>query len=154
MAEGGGGGRRCIVRESQRVPPPPSRRPNMAVIIISLILQLVLAYIFSPMEQQSLVGQGFLIIGVSRSHSDTQHSVGLLWMGDQPDTGTSTLQQKTQKRQTSKPLESFELTIPESERLKTKALDRAATGTGFWYNTFLKFHITVRGCSTLLALIA
>jgi len=51
-------------------------------------------------------------------------------------------------------LANFELTIPESERLKTKALDRATTGTGFWYNTYLKFHTIVRGCFTLLALIA
>jgi hypothetical protein len=26
----------------------------------------------------------------SRSHTDTPHSVGLLWTGDQPDTETST----------------------------------------------------------------
>ena len=35
-----------------------------------------------------LVGQG-LIIEASRSHSDTPHSVGLLWTGDQPDAETS-----------------------------------------------------------------
>jgi len=65
---------------------------QMAVITISLILQLVLVYIFSPMEQQPLVGQGFLIIGALRSHSDTPHSIRLLWTGDQPDVETSTLQ--------------------------------------------------------------
>jgi len=37
------------------------------------------------MAQQPLVGQGLLIIEVSRSHSDTPHSVGLLWTSDQPD---------------------------------------------------------------------
>jgi hypothetical protein len=38
-----------------------------------------------PIAQQPLVGQGLLIIEASRSHSDTQHSVGLLWTSDQPD---------------------------------------------------------------------
>jgi hypothetical protein len=31
------------------------------------------------------VGQGLLIVQASRSHSDTPHSVGLLWTSDQPD---------------------------------------------------------------------
>jgi hypothetical protein len=35
--------------------------------------------------QQPLVGQAFLIVDASRSHSDTPHSVGLLWTSDQPD---------------------------------------------------------------------
>jgi hypothetical protein len=39
---------------------------------------------FSPMAQQPLVGHGLLIIEASRSHSDTPHSVGLLWKSDQP----------------------------------------------------------------------
>jgi len=34
------------------------------------------------MEQQPLVGRDFLIIEVSRSHSDTPHTVGLLWTSD------------------------------------------------------------------------
>ena len=45
---------------------------------------------FSPMAQQPLVGQGLLIIEASRSHSDTSHSVGLLWTSDQPVAETST----------------------------------------------------------------
>lgn len=32
------------------------------------------------MAWQPLVGQGFLIVDASRSHSDTSHSVGLLWL--------------------------------------------------------------------------
>jgi len=36
------------------------------------------------------VGQGFPIIKDSRSHSDTPHSVGLLWTRDHPDAETST----------------------------------------------------------------
>ena len=40
--------------------------------------------------QQPLVGQGLLIIEVSRSHSDTPHSLGLFRTSDQPDTKTST----------------------------------------------------------------
>jgi hypothetical protein len=34
--------------------------------------------IFSPMAQEPLVGQGLLIIEVSRPHSETPHSLGLL----------------------------------------------------------------------------
>jgi hypothetical protein len=37
---------------------------------------------FPPVTQQPLVGQGLLIIEASRSHSDTPHSVGLLWTND------------------------------------------------------------------------
>ena len=34
----------------------------------------------------SLVGLGLLIVEVPRSHSDTPHSVGLLWTSDRPVT--------------------------------------------------------------------
>jgi hypothetical protein len=40
---------------------------------------------FFFMLRQPLVGQGLLINVVSWSHSDTPHSVGLLWTSDQPD---------------------------------------------------------------------
>ena len=46
--------------------------------------------IFSPTVQQPLVDNGLLIIETSQSHSDTPHSVGLLWTCDQPDAETST----------------------------------------------------------------
>jgi len=36
------------------------------------------------------VGKGLLIIEASRSHSDTPHSVGLLWPRDRPVVVTST----------------------------------------------------------------
>jgi hypothetical protein len=45
----------------------------------------------------SLVGQGFLF-DVSRSHSGTPHSVGLLWTGDRPVAETSTWQHTTLTR--------------------------------------------------------
>jgi hypothetical protein len=45
---------------------------------------------FFFMVQQPPVGQGLLIIEASRSHSDTPHSVGLLWTSDQPDAEAST----------------------------------------------------------------
>jgi len=42
------------------------------------------------MAQQPLVGQGLLIVEALRSHSDTPHSVGLLWTSDhQLDAETS-----------------------------------------------------------------
>jgi hypothetical protein len=43
-----------------------------------------------PMARQPLGGLGLLIIEASRSHSDTPHSVGLLWASDQPVAETST----------------------------------------------------------------
>jgi hypothetical protein len=45
---------------------------------------------FSPMAQRPLGGLGLLIVETLRSHSDTAHSVGLLWTSDQPVAGTST----------------------------------------------------------------
>jgi hypothetical protein len=50
------------------------------------------------MARQPLVGQGRLIVEALWSHSDTPHSVGLLWMTDQPDTDTSTWQHTTLTR--------------------------------------------------------
>jgi len=35
------------------------------------------------MDRHPLVGQGRLIVWASRSPTDTPHSVGVLWMGDQ-----------------------------------------------------------------------
>jgi len=43
------------------------------------------------MTQQPTMGQG-LFVGASRSHSDTPHTVGLLWTSEQPDAHTSTWQ--------------------------------------------------------------
>jgi len=48
-----------------------------------------------PRLQQSLVGQGFLIIKASWTHLDTSHVVGLLWMRDQPKAKTCTWQHTT-----------------------------------------------------------
>jgi len=42
--------------------------------------------------RQPLVGHGFLITEVSRSHSDTPQSVRLLWASDQSNVETSNLQ--------------------------------------------------------------
>ena len=45
------------------------------------------------------MGQALLIIEVSRSHSDTPHSLGLLWTSDRPDAETSTWKHKTLTRE-------------------------------------------------------
>jgi hypothetical protein len=45
---------------------------------------------FVSMAQQLVVGQGLLIVEASRSHSDTPHSVGLLWTSEQPVEQNST----------------------------------------------------------------
>jgi len=43
---------------------------------------------------------GFLIIEASRSHSDTPHSVGLLWTSDQAEAETSTSQHTILEKKT------------------------------------------------------
>jgi len=47
------------------------------------------------MAQQHLLGQGLLIFSASRSHSDTPHSVALLWTSGQLEAETSTWQHTT-----------------------------------------------------------
>jgi len=49
------------------------------------------------MAQQSQVGKGLLIIEASRWHSDTPHSLRLLWTSDQADAETSTWQYTRQE---------------------------------------------------------
>jgi hypothetical protein len=73
------------------------------------------------------IGYGLLFIEVSRSHSDTPHSVRLLWTSDRPVAETSTWPHTTIKRDKHPcPLARFEPASPQ-----THALDRASTGTGF-----------------------
>jgi len=48
--------------------------------------------------QQPLAGQDLIVIEASRLHSDTPHTVGLLWTSDQPVAGTSTWQYTTHTR--------------------------------------------------------
>jgi len=57
-------------------------------------LSLVL-YFISPWPSSPPLGQDVLIVSASRSHSDTTHSVGLLWKSDQPVAETSTWQHTT-----------------------------------------------------------
>ena len=79
------------------------------------------------MAQQPPVGQGLLKADASRSHSDTPHSVGILWVSDQPDAEPPP-DNVQHSQQTSMPPVGFEHTIPASERPQNHALDRAATG--------------------------
>jgi len=65
-----------------------------------------------------------------RSHSDTIHSVGLLWMSDQPVAETSTREHNTHKRQAIMPPAGYEPTVLASGRPQTQALNRAAFGIG------------------------
>ena len=53
---------------------------------------------FFTMAQRPLVGQGLLIVEASRSHSDTPHSVGLLWTSDQRDAETADNTQHSQEK--------------------------------------------------------
>jgi hypothetical protein len=84
-----------------------------------------IAWIFFN-AQQPIVGHGLPIIVASPSHSDTPHSVRLLWTSDQPDAETSTWQHTThthKKEITPPPPEGFEPAVPTSERPQIHALD-------------------------------
>jgi hypothetical protein len=81
-----------------------------------------------------LVGQGFLIVEASRSHSDTLHSIGLLWTSDQLDAETSTFLLTTLT-----PPAFFESAITASELQQSHALDRATTGIGTVLVTVVTF---------------
>jgi len=74
------------------------------------------------------VGCGLLIIEAWRSHSDTPHSLGLLWTSDNLKAMTSTSQHTTVTgdRQTAMPSAGFDPKISRSERPQTHALDGAA----------------------------
>ena len=82
---------------------------------------------FSGLEQP-LAGQGVLTIEVSRSQSDTPHSVGLPCTSDQPD--AETCQHTTLTRNTSMVPAGFERAILASERAQTHGLYLTATGIG------------------------
>jgi hypothetical protein len=77
---------------------------------------------------KSPVGQGLPIIEVSQSHSDTRHSVGLLWTRDQPDAETSTWQNNTHNRQTG--------------RIRTSNLATADRAVPFWDSEMLYCELT------------
>jgi len=85
------------------------------------------------MTQQPLLGQSLVIIKVSRSHSDTPHSVGLLLTIDQPDAETSTWQHTKPTRGRHLCLRRDTNPIPANERLHTRVLDCAATGIDIAY---------------------
>jgi len=58
-------------------------------------------FFFGGGAQQPLVGQSLLTVQAPRSHSDTPHSVGILWASDQPDTENSDNAQHSQETFTS-----------------------------------------------------
>jgi hypothetical protein len=72
--------------------------------------------------------------GVSVITRTIRHTVGLLWMSDQPVAEASTYTGQhiiyKHKRQTSMPRTGFEPAISETKRPQTYALDRAASGIG------------------------
>ena len=83
------------------------------------------------MTRQPLTRQALLIAEVSRSYSDTQHSVGLLWTSDQPNAETSTCTTNNSfKIHASMTPSGFETSNPESIWPQTHAFGRAVTGVG------------------------
>jgi hypothetical protein len=69
--------------------PVPSKITTDTDILLYVNIQ-GLDYFFLPVAEQPPVGQGLLTVEASRSHSDTPHSVGILWTSDKPDAETST----------------------------------------------------------------
>jgi len=82
-------------------------------------------HFFMPL--QPLVGLSILIFDISRPHSDTPQSVGLLWTSDRPKQRTLTTH-NTPKRQMSICPAGFEPAISARERQQIHALERTATG--------------------------
>ena len=75
------------------------------------------------------MGQGFITVETSLSHSDTAQSVGLLWTSDQPYAETSTWKHTTLTKDSHDPVE-IRTRNPTRERPQTLALDLMATGIG------------------------
>ena len=82
---------------------------------------------FFYLSQQPYRGQGRLIGEVPRSHTDTPHSVGLLWTSNRSVQGTSPWQHNTHKRQKSMAPAEFEPIDSASRRPQTQASGRAST---------------------------
>jgi len=86
--------------------------------LIDLTQQILLLVFQIPfLDLTAIVGQGLLIVEASLSHSDTPHSVGLLWMSDQPE--AEPLPNNTQHSQ--------QTYIHTLGRIRTRSLSKRAT---------------------------
>jgi hypothetical protein len=83
------------------------------------------------MALKTPVGPGLLTIEASQSHSDTPHSVGLLWSSVQPDAETSAWQHTTPKTYIFILLTGIEPAILVSESPQTHTLNGAVIWE--WY---------------------
>jgi len=81
------------------------------------------------MARQPLVGHGLHMVEVLRSHSDTQRSVGLLWMSGRPDAETFTWH----NRETQMPSARYEPAIRASEGPQKHAFDSSTRNCIEWY---------------------
>jgi hypothetical protein len=91
------------------------------------------------MAWQPLVSHAHLIFEASRLHSDTPHSVWLLWTGDQPDAGTSTWQNTNSQVTDKHDTDGIQIRNPS----KRKTEDRATTGITITF-TFYKSQFLLR----------
>ena len=97
------------------------------------------------------MGQGLLNIEASRSHSDTPHSVGLLWTCDQLEVQTCTRQHTTFIADShSFPWRDSNPHSQQASGPQTHALDRAATGTGT-PNPIIKWFTKIRYLKNLVS---
>ena len=88
------------------------------------------------MAQQPPLGQSLLIIEASQLHSDTPHSVGLLWTSDQTDLTTH----NTHNRQTTMPPTRFEPAILATEWPQYHSLDHASNELGYYYYYYYYYY--------------
>ena len=103
-------------------------------------------FAFFPMELQPQLGQCLPIISALQSHSDTTHSLGLLWTSDQPDAETSTFtKHSTQKKLTSITPGGIRTSNPN----KWAAADPRLRPRGRWFR--LIFIITLANLTTSAA---
>jgi hypothetical protein len=82
-------------------------------------------FFFSLWRPQSYSGLGRLIVEVSRSHTDTPHSVGLLWTSDRPVADTCIWQQTTFTRDIHAPRRDLN---PQSQQTSTADLRLRSRG--------------------------
>jgi len=96
--------------------------------------------VFSPLAQQSLEGQGPLIIEASRSHSirHNTHSVGLLWTSCQSGLEICTWQHTTLTS------DRFEPAIPASQQPHSHTLDCAANAISTTVVTLCKIRFDLQ----------
>jgi hypothetical protein len=123
----------------QSVPTSHTTRPNFTKWAHEIFSVCHPPFPFYDLE--ALVGHGLLIFEVSRSHSDTSHSVGILWTSP----SQRRLSDNTQNSQETAITASggHKPAILASKRQQTHRLDRTANGIA-WFSSQLSYFAILR----------